>query len=106
MECELAGRTIQAMDEEIIERDLEIQFNTRVKKIRENAVLCEIDGADQLLAADTVIYAVGQKPRRDNALALNFVAPEFYLVRDVIASRDITSANAEALMIARNIGRF
>jgi len=91
---------------EIIKRDLEIQFNTRVKEIRENGVLCEIDGADQLLDADTVIYAVGQKPRRDDALALNFAAPEFYLVGDVIAPRDITSANAEAFMTARNIGRF
>ncbi len=91
---------------EILKRDLDIQFNTNVKKIIEDGLVCEVDGLEKVVKADTIIYAVGQKPRRDEALALNFCAPEYYLVGDVIASRDITSANAEAFMTARNIGRF
>jgi 2,4-dienoyl-CoA reductase-like NADH-dependent reductase (Old Yellow Enzyme family)/NADPH-dependent 2,4-dienoyl-CoA reductase/sulfur reductase-like enzyme len=91
---------------EISKRGLVIDFNTRVKAITTDGVRCETDGAERLLPADSVIYAVGQKPRREAAIALNFSAPEFYLVGDVIAPRDITSANSEAFMTARNLGRF
>lgn len=91
---------------EIIKRGLGIQFNTQVKEIRSNGVFCEVDSAEKMVEADTIIYAVGQKPHRDEAISLNFSAPEFYLVGDVIASRDITSANSEAFMTSRNIGRF
>ncbi|WKY45223.1 FAD-dependent oxidoreductase [Eubacteriaceae bacterium ES2] len=91
---------------EIIKRELDIQFNTSVKEIKENGLVCESDGKETFIEADTIIYAVGQKSRRDEAAALNFCGSEFYLVGDVIAPRDITSANSEAFLTSRNIGRF
>jgi len=91
---------------EIKKRGLIINFNTKVKEIKANGVICEDEGAEKLFGADTIIYAVGQKPRRDETIALNFCAPEFYLIGDCITPRDITSANTEAFMTARNIGRF
>ncbi|MBC3889692.1 FAD-dependent oxidoreductase [Acetobacterium paludosum] len=91
---------------EIKKRGLIINYNTKVKEIKAAGVLCEVEGAEKIVEADTVIYAVGQKPRRDETIALNFCAPEFYLVGDCITPRDITSANTEAFMTARNIGRF
>ncbi|MDR0585562.1 MAG: FAD-dependent oxidoreductase [Treponema sp.] len=91
---------------EIKKRGLDIHFNTKAREITAEGVLCESEGGEKKFLADTVVYAVGQKPMRDAAAALNFCAPEFHMIGDCTASRNITDANAEAFMTARNIGRF
>lgn len=91
---------------EINKRGLEIDFNTKTKEIKAESVVCEFADVEKTLKADTVIYAVGQKPLREEAIAMNFCAPEFYQIGDCITPRNITSATSEAFMIARNIGRF
>lgn len=91
---------------EINIRGLEIDFNTKAKEIKAEGIICEFADGEKTLKADTVIYAVGQKPLREEAIAMNFCAPEFYQIGDCITPRNITSATSEAFMIARNIGRF
>ncbi len=91
---------------EIKKRGLAIEFNTKAKEIKADGVLAETEDGEKFFPADTVIYAVGQKPLQNEATALNFCAPEFYQIGDCVSPRNITSANAEAFMIARNIGRF
>ncbi|NTW70983.1 MAG: FAD-dependent oxidoreductase [Eubacteriaceae bacterium] len=90
---------------EINKRGLEIDFDTKVKEIKADGVVCETADGEKELKADTVIYAVGQKPLREEAIAMNFCAPEFYQIGDCVTPRNITSATSEAFMIARNIGR-
>ena len=90
---------------EIRKRDLPIRFCTTAKEISGNGVLCENAEGTFELPCDSVVYAVGQKPKREEAAALMKCAPEVYLIGDCISSRNITSANAEAYMISRNIGR-
>jgi len=90
---------------EIKKRGLEILFNTRVKEIKPDCVLCDTEAGEKSYQTDTVIYATGQVPLRDEAAALNFCAPEFYLLGDCVTPRNITNATTEAYMIARNIGR-
>jgi len=91
---------------EIKKRGLKIEFKTKAKEIKEEGVLAETPEGEKFFRADTVIYAVGQKPLREEALAFNFCAPEFYQIGDCVSPRNITTANAEAFMVARNIGRF
>ncbi len=54
--------------------------------------------------ADTVAYAIGQVPRRDEALALRLCAPEFYMIGDCLAAKNIQAATSAAYFTALDIG--
>lgn len=97
---------ILGLKTEIKKQGLEIEFNTRVKEINSCEVICEGSQGDKKIPADTVIYAVGQKPLRPEAMELNFCAPLFYQIGDCVVPRNITSATGEAFTAARDIGRF
>ena len=77
-----------------------------VKEIRKDSVICSCGEKTMELPVDTVIFAVGQKPRREEAIALNYCAPEVYFLGDCVAPKNITEANTAAIIIARNIGRI
>ncbi|UWG98878.1 FAD-dependent oxidoreductase [Dehalobacter sp. DCM] len=91
---------------EMKKRGLEVYFNTKAKEITLNGVIGESADGEKFFTADTVVYAVGQRPLRQEAIAMNCCAPEFYQIGDCKAPRNITSATTEAFMIARDIGRF
>ena len=90
---------------EMRKMDLQILFNARAKEIRENGILCEVDGQERFVEGDRVIIATGQKPLRDEAIALNYCAPEVYYLGDCVMPKNITTATATAFLTARNIGR-
>ena len=56
--------------------------------------------------ADTVIYAMGQVPLRDEAHALIECAPLFFELGDCVETKNIYTANSTAYTIARDIGRY
>ena len=90
---------------EIKSKGLEILFNTKAKEIKKNSVVVETPEGEKELISETVIYAVGQRPLREEAIELNCKAPEFYQIGDCVSPRNITSATSEAFLISRNIGR-
>lgn len=94
------------LNNEIKKRGLEIEFNTVVKEITPSSVICETGGNEKVYIADTVVYAVGQTPTREEAIALRFCAPEFHMLGDCVSPRNITDATSEAFHISRNLGRF
>lgn len=63
-------------------------------------------GEESFFPADTVIYALGQAARRDEAEALRDCAPEFYAIGDCTQPKNIYAATSTAFTVARNIGRF
>ncbi len=63
-------------------------------------------GARLQYEADTVIYALGQVPLRDEASALRGCAPLFYQIGDCVEPKNIYAANSAAYTIARDIGRY
>ncbi|MBR6206607.1 MAG: hypothetical protein IKQ73_05530 [Oscillospiraceae bacterium] len=65
-----------------------------------------MSGVERFFPADTVIYAVGQRPRTEEATALKRCAPEFYIVGDCVAARNVLMATREAFNAARDIGRL
>lgn len=83
---------------------LDIHTSTRAVEISSQGVKCEAPDGEKFFPADTVIYAVGQRPCYDEAAALNFCAPEFHMIGDCVSPRNITAATSAAFTIARDIG--
>lgn len=59
-----------------------------------------------IIEADTVIYAIGQKPLRKEAIALADCAPEFYQIGDCVVPDNIYTATSSAYQAALDFGRF
>ena len=91
---------------QIAEKGIRTSLSTRAKEIRPDGVLGEKDGAEIFFPADTVIYAVGQKPLSEEALALNACAPEFYAVGDCLGAKNILAATSAAYQAGIDIGRI
>ena len=88
-----------ALNNMIAKYKIGIHLSTRAESITEKGVI----GNGELFEADTVIYAVGQKPQREAATALYQCAPEFYLLGDCVNPANIMNATASADAIARSI---
>jgi pyruvate/2-oxoglutarate dehydrogenase complex dihydrolipoamide dehydrogenase (E3) component len=91
---------------EIRKLGINVMLNTKALEITEKGIAVEGPDGRKLVEADTVIYAVGQKPLREDADALRFCAPEFYQLGDCLAPKNITEATKAAYQIARDIGRI
>ncbi|WP_230397394.1 NAD(P)/FAD-dependent oxidoreductase [Novisyntrophococcus fermenticellae] len=63
-------------------------------------------GDKKLYKADSVIYAFGMIPLRDEANALRECAPLFLELGDCVEPKNIYAANSTAFTIARDIGRY
>ena len=90
----------------IKEDNIQLALSTRAKEIREDGIAAEGPEGEKFFPADTVIYAVGQRPLSDDAIALNDCAPEFYIVGDCVAAKNILAATTAAYNAARDIGRL
>ena len=91
---------------QIEEKKIRTSLSTRAKELRPDGVLGEKDGQEVFFPADTVIYAVGQKPLSEEALALNGCAQEFYAVGDCLGAKNILGATSAAYQAAIDIGRI
>jgi pyruvate/2-oxoglutarate dehydrogenase complex dihydrolipoamide dehydrogenase (E3) component len=91
---------------EIKRYHIDLNLNTKALEITDKGVLCETADGQKLFEADTVIYAVGQRPLQEEASSLRFCAPEFYQIGDCVVPLNITNATSTAFTIARDIGRF
>ncbi len=91
---------------ELKKREVDVNLNTKAKEIKPDGVVGETAEGEKFFAADTVIYAVGQRPMTEAATALRFCAPEFYQIGDCLTPKNITNATTSAFTIARDIGRF
>ncbi|MCF0120798.1 MAG: FAD-dependent oxidoreductase, partial [Oscillospiraceae bacterium] len=106
---------------------VKISVCTKALEITDKGVLCEFTGEPMppkgrmpfalpqyqplgtegtiFFEADTVAYAVGQSPKRDEALALRECAPEFYMIGDCITPKNIHEASSAGYFTARDIGK-
>jgi len=90
---------MKALEVEIAKYGIEVNLSTRAEEITPEGVI----GNGKLFPADTVIYAVGQRPQREAAVALHASAPEFYLLGDCVAPANIMNATSAADAVARAI---
>ena len=82
-----------------------ISFNTKAIEVTDKGLVCEGPDGARTIEADTVVYAVGQKPRREEAFALSSCAQQFYQIGDCSVPRNIGAATNAAFAIANDIGR-
>ena len=96
-----------ALRVEIAHRNIPMHFGTRAEEITPQGVRCrDKEGKDVFYPAEKVIYAVGQRPLQEEALALKFCAPEFYMIGDCLGAKNIANATAQAHDVACNLGRI
>ena len=81
-----------------------VNLNTKAVEINDNGVICQDPEGEKLFKADTVIYAVGQRALSDEAAALRYCAPEFYMIGDCTVPKNIAAATSAAFTVARDIG--
>jgi NADPH-dependent 2,4-dienoyl-CoA reductase/sulfur reductase-like enzyme len=96
-----------ALDQQLRDRKVTVHLSTKALEITDQGLSVELpDGTNRFLAADTVIYATGQRPLWDEAKALSGCAPEFYQLGDCVTPKNIYAATQAAANIVRNLGRF
>ncbi|SHH91946.1 2,4-dienoyl-CoA reductase [Sporobacter termitidis DSM 10068] len=94
-----------ALLEQIGKLGIKVRTSTAVSEITPAGVTAKGPDGTLELPADTVVYAVGQKPLRDEAAALGGCAGEFYQLGDCVTPRNILAATQAAWTVARDIGR-
>jgi NADH dehydrogenase FAD-containing subunit len=97
---------MNALRVQIREKNIRLALSTKAKELRRDGVLAEREGEEGFFPADTVVYAVGQKPLSEEALALNACAPEFYMAGDCVAAKNIMAATTAAYQAAKDVGRL
>ena len=88
------------------EEGIPVHFRNRAVKIDETGVECETPDGPARYDAETVIYAVGQRSRAEEAAALYDCAPRFYPVADCVTPGNIGDATLTGMTAARDIGRY
>jgi 2,4-dienoyl-CoA reductase-like NADH-dependent reductase (Old Yellow Enzyme family)/thioredoxin reductase len=96
-----------ALDIALRERGVQTALSTKATEINERGVIGEnAAGQKHLFEADTVIYAIGQKPLSEEADKLRACAPEFHQIGDCLTPKNIRAATKAAYFIASGIGRL
>ena len=85
---------------------IQVCTDTKAVEITDEGVWAERDGKKIFYPADSVVTALGMKPRMDVALSLHDCAPDFYLVGDARAADTIREANWAAYNAVLDIGKL
>jgi 2,4-dienoyl-CoA reductase-like NADH-dependent reductase (Old Yellow Enzyme family)/thioredoxin reductase len=86
--------------------DIRAFVSTKAVEATDTGLIVEDASGLREIEADTIIYAVGQKPLREEAWALSDCAPEFYPIGDCVVPRSIFAATSAAYQTACDIGRY
>jgi 2,4-dienoyl-CoA reductase-like NADH-dependent reductase (Old Yellow Enzyme family)/thioredoxin reductase len=92
-----------ALLEQIEKLGIKVLTSTCVSEITPSGVSVTGPAGAQGLSADTVVYAVGQKPLRAEAAALSQCAGEFHQIGDCVTPKNILAATQAAWTVARDI---
>ncbi|MCR4706433.1 MAG: FAD-dependent oxidoreductase, partial [Clostridiales bacterium] len=101
--AETAG-TAGTYASQLAKYDLKVEYGVKADAILPDAVKARAGDDERLIPCETVINALGMKPRWDEADALRFCAAEFYQIGDCLKARNLMATTSEAWTAARNIG--
>lgn len=85
---------------------LRVEYGAEAEAVLPQGVSARAGDAAEVIPCDTVINALGMRPRWEEADALRFCAPEFYQVGDCRKARNLMATTSEAWTAARLIGCF
>jgi len=85
------------------ESEVETLVGARIQKIAGDGVVVSVDGAEELIAADSVVLALGLKPRSELAESLSAAPFEVVAVGDCVKPRKIMDAIWEGFHSSRVI---
>ena len=85
--------------------NIQVKPSTKALEINAEGLVVETKGEQYLIPADTVIYAVGQRPETEAAEAIAKVSPEFYQIGDCVLPANVYEATSQAWQIAVDIGQ-
>jgi 2,4-dienoyl-CoA reductase-like NADH-dependent reductase (Old Yellow Enzyme family)/thioredoxin reductase len=91
---------------QIARYNIGINLGTKAVEINEKGVVGQGPDGEKLYGADTVVYAIGQRPLSDEAASLRECAPEFYMIGDCQLPKNIAAATSAAYTVARDIGVY
>lgn len=99
----LQGNVLEA---EFKEKGIPTSYSVQTEKIDEGGVWAKTPEGEKYFNADTVIYAVGQKPHMEEAMAFYDCGARYYPIGDCCLPKNIADANFTAVSVATDIGRF
>ena len=99
----LHGNILQA---EFREKGISASYSVMAEKIDEGGVWAKTPDGEKYFRANTVIYAVGQKPLMKEAMAFYDCGARFYPIGDCCLPKNISEANLTAMTVAMDIGRY
>ena len=79
---------------------VDVRTSTKALEVTDKGVRAETPEGEVFFPADTVVTAMGMKPRMEQALALRLCAPEFFLAGDCKAPRTVREANWDGYQCA------
>jgi hypothetical protein len=94
-----------ALTQKMAELNIAVHLSARALEITDGGVRCETPDGALFLGADSVVYAAGQRPLREEGFALHDCAPEFHQIGDCVTPRNILAANQAAYTAAKDLGR-
>ena len=86
----------------IEQNNIKVHYNTRLDEVLDDKVICSSsDGSKLEIEADTVLYAIGMRPRHEVVDELRHCAPEasVYIVGDALKVARITEATNPAFQV-------
>ncbi|SHI13318.1 2,4-dienoyl-CoA reductase [Sporobacter termitidis DSM 10068] len=97
---------MMGLNVELARYHIGVALGTKAAEINEKGVVGQGPDGERLFEADTVVYAVGQRPLDGEAAALSACAPEFYMIGDCSVPKNIAAATSAAYTVARDIGVY
>ena len=94
-----------AVYDAIAQNSISLHFNMKAVEITPKGVRCQGPEGETLYSADTVILAVGMKPRQEDAVKFAKCAADFHMIGECRKAANILFATSTAYSAARLIGR-
>ena len=93
----------QMMGDLLAYHDVEVLTGTKLVRIEDGKAIVEVDGAERTLEADTIVMAVGLKPRASMAAELQAAGQTVYVIGDERRVGTILTSVWDGFEVGNNI---
>jgi len=97
---------MEALEFKLDDLGIAVHTSSTVERVEPGRVVVKNGEGTLEIPSDTVVYAVGMRPLREELLELARFPGEFYAIGDCVAPKNILEATQAAWTVARTIGRL